>query len=149
MSVTPLYLLQFEEISYRQTKLTYVYIIYFNLTTYFDSMCASSGNNMKFIQSHVYCGGSMSISLTKGLCILASVSFFPWVVKQDGEVYVVSCLVYCFSPTYTVVMKGINNGYLNFTFNPIHVDISNFLWKYLKLLKFGLKIWILCFCISA
>jgi hypothetical protein len=48
MSVIPLYLLQFEEIKCRQTNLTY--IIHFNLTTYFDSMCASSGNNIKFIK---------------------------------------------------------------------------------------------------
>jgi hypothetical protein len=52
MSAISLCLLQFEEISYCQTKLSY--IIYFNPTTYFDSMCASPGNNMKFIKSHVY-----------------------------------------------------------------------------------------------
>jgi hypothetical protein len=86
MSVISLYLLQFEDISYYQTKLTY--IIYFNLTTYFDSMCASSSKIMKFIRSHVYS-----------------------------------------------LIKIIDNGYFNFTFNPIYVDISIF-YENIIIIKF-------------
>jgi len=51
ISVILLYLLQFEEISYRQKNW---HITYFSLTTYYDSLWASSGNNTKFIKSHVY-----------------------------------------------------------------------------------------------